>query len=229
MTDEVYDRILTYLQQIQLNVLIPLLSGEPFTDPKYIARLRLAREKLPNSRLLVISNGSLLTEKIIDELQTISDLDLHVSLNAWTADTRYRVMLLDDFDKVLNVLNYAEGKVRVGCTLIAHPSIPIEEAEEFRKHGGAVVNYHNWAGEQYYYKRTRPTRCQRVDTLTFNYKGDAVLCCYDIFGKIKFGNVMTNSLEEILTNPERMKYITMHNEEKGQELPMCSRCSDPWI
>ena len=49
MSDEVYNKILVYAHNLKPTLFVPLLTGEPFTDTKFMSRIRLARETLPES------------------------------------------------------------------------------------------------------------------------------------------------------------------------------------
>lgn len=47
--------------------------------------------------------------------------------------------------------------------------------------------------------------CNLVNQLTFDYVGDAILCCNDYFSSVKFGNINLKSISEIWNNPEYVK------------------------
>jgi len=204
-----------------------MLTGEPLCDPQFIDRLKFAREKI-KARIEVYTNGHLLSKEIIDELKDITDLHISVSLNGVIPETRKAMMGLDDFLQVLQMMKYMEEvKLPYRTTMVAYPEIRLVEMQEFVDKGGMVIQYQSWCGEMYPYKRKRWTCCSRaLTTMTINYKGEAVLCCFDPFGKMVFGDLNKETMEEIWTSAKHRQLQTMHLQGRGAELPMCESCTE---
>ena len=70
MTDELYQKIVLDAAQYPLIRFVPMLNGEPFTDPKIIERIIYAREKLRyTTEIRLFTNASLISKKpIISQL-----------------------------------------------------------------------------------------------------------------------------------------------------------------
>jgi radical SAM protein with 4Fe4S-binding SPASM domain len=69
MSEELFRRILTQLQEINYKGRISYhFYGEPLLNPDLDEFLKLTREYLPESRMLIYSNGTLMTEKRFHEL-----------------------------------------------------------------------------------------------------------------------------------------------------------------
>ena len=229
MTDNLYEKIIKEAFELpRLECFIPMLTGEPLCDPQFIDRLKLAREKLPQVRIEVYTNGHSLTRGIIDKLKTINDLHISVSLNGICAETRKAMMGLDDFFKVTQMLKYMQDiGLPYRSTMVAYPEIKLGEIQEFVERGGMAIQYQSWCGEMFPYKRRRWTCCSRaLTTMTINYKGEAVLCCFDPFSKMIFGDLNNESIGAIWTSSKHRQLQSMHRQGRGNKLPLCESCTE---
>lgn len=229
MTDELYAKILDEASQLpNLKMFHPMLTGEPFLDKKFMSRLLMARDKLSNVEIELYTNGSLLTEEIVSQLSTISNLHLSVSLNGLNPETRKKLMGLDDYWHVIQMFKLMETVgVKYRATLVAYPEVSLEEVRGFIESGGTAICYQSWAGTQYPYQRKRWTSCPRaINQITVLYTGEVCLCCFDPFGEINFGNLNKQTIEEVWNNDYHKEYQSMHKQGRGHELPKCKACTE---
>ncbi len=229
MADELYKKIIEEASRLPaLVTFIPMLTGEPFCDKQIVERIEYARERMPEVSIELYTNGSLLTFEIMQQLKAIPKFGLSISLNGLNPETREKVMGLKDWPHVLRMCKYAE---QIGLsyrpTMVAYTEINPEEVSGFIKSGGTAIQYQSWAGQQYPYRRNRWTSCVRaLRHMTVRYNGDANLCCFDPFGKVSFGNLNNQSIEEIWTSQKRQEYIARHKEGKGNSLKLCDSCTE---
>lgn len=229
MTDELYSKILDEAQKLpNIQEIIPMLTGEPFLDKKFIPRLKKLREMFPNIAIEVYTNGSLLTEENVRQIALIPNIRYSISMNGLSPETRKMVMGLDDyFDVMLGIKAMERAGIKYRVTMVAYPEISREEMKEFIKAGGTVIQYQSWAGTQYPYERRRWTSCPRaLNAMTIRYNGDVVLCCFDPFGEVTFGNLNTETIEEIWQSERHREYQMKHKEGRGNEMPMCEQCTE---
>jgi len=224
INDDLYKSIVDNAANLNLDHFIPMLTGEPFCDPKFIDRLRYAREKL-DCTLDVYTNGSLLTKDVIDELKEIDNLNISVSLNGMCADTRLHMMGLNDFNEVVESIKYMnEVGISHRATMVTYPDIPNDELAAFHQTGNKLVPYQSWCGEQYKHNRMLFSYCTRADTyMTIKYNGDVCLCCFDPFGKVVFGNLNTETIEEIWDSDKHRYY----QDIESRKLDLCRHCTEP--
>lgn len=228
MSQELYEKIIDEASRLpNLTMFHPMLNGEPFLDKKFMDRLRLAREKLPNAEMEIYTNGSLLTDEIIYQLKDMN-LRLSISLNGLKPETRKTVMGLDDYWHVVQAMKLMESVgVKYRTTMVAYPEISQEEIAGFIESGGMAIRYQSWAGAQYPYERRRWTQCARaINQMTVLYTGDVCLCCFDPFGEVNFGNLNVESMEAIWHSSQHQEYQTMHKQGRGNELPKCCSCTE---
>lgn len=229
MNDLVFERIINQCTQLpNLMTVIPMLTGEPFLDPAILERIRFIRDQLPWVHIELFTNGSFLTYIIIEQLAKIPDIKLNISLNGLTTETRKTVMGLDDYHSVCKCIEYLNiRKIKYSVSTVAHPAVPSEEIDNLLKAGGKALKYQSWAGSQYPYERKRWTSCTRaMNSLTFNWQGDAVLCCFDYKNDVGFGNINQNTIEEIWNSEKRKRYRDYHKIGNGNELPLCAYCTE---
>jgi radical SAM protein with 4Fe4S-binding SPASM domain len=229
MTDELYDKILNEAKQLpNLTEFIPMLTGEPFLDKKFIPRLRKLRETLPNVDIEIYTNGSLLTDEVIFQLKEIPNVRYSISLNGLNPGTRDAIMGLKDYWEVIRAFKTMERLgIKYRATMVGYPTISQEEMKGFVESGGTVIQYQSWAGTQYPYERRRWTSCVRaVNGMTVRYNGDVILCCFDPFGEVTFGNLNNETIEEVWKSEKHREYQMMHKQGRGNELPKCAQCTE---
>lgn len=229
MEQSLYEKIINEASKLpNLQIFHPMLTGEPFLDKQIIARLKLAREKLPNVEIEIYTNGSLLSDQIIYQLKDIPHLRLSISLNGLKPETRKKVMGLDDYWSVIQAFKTMERlNIKYRATMVAYPEINREEIEAFIESGGFAIQYQSWAGIQYPYNRRRWTSCPRaINQMTVLYTGQVCLCCFDPFGEINFGDLNKQTIEEIWTSPKHREYQMMHKQGRGNEMPKCQSCTE---
>lgn len=228
MSDSLFKKILVDIKEIPtVDVIVPMLLGEPLCDKKIITRLEIINRILPDKRIVLFTNGSLLDRDKISKLSKIKNLKMVFSLNGATKETRKKLMGLDDFYYVLEMiyLFQATGKP-FEVTLVKHPSLTKQELNEFNilplKHI-TPIEYKNWSGDKF--KGKPQTRCSRaIDYMTIMTDGRVNLCCMDATGKVIFGNVNDASVKNIWESAHRQMYCKAHSEGvylKG----LCSNCT----
>lgn len=229
MAEALYKKIINEASQLpKLQTIIPMLTGEPFCDKQIIDRIKYIRERMPWVGIQLYTNGGLLTLEILEQLKAVPNFNLSISLNGLNPITREKVMGLKDWAHVVKMAHYAEQiKLPYRVTMVAYPEISQDEVRGFIQVGGMAIQYQSWAGQQYPYKRNRWTSCIRaLSHMTVRYNGDANLCCFDPFGKVSFGNLNNQTMEEVWTSQRRSEYRLKHKEGKGADLELCNSCTE---
>ncbi len=227
MSDKLFLKILNHAREIpSIKIIVPMLLGEPFCDD-IINRLKQINKILPDKKIVIFTNGSLLNPKIIKQLDKIKNLEMWFSLNG-TAETRKKLMGLDDYDYVVKMINlYKITGKPFQVSYINHPDIT-EEIKEFKKEIKkydwkiAEVFYKNFSGD--IFEGCRQTYCKRaISQMTIMYDGQVNLCCMEE-GKVIFGDVKTSSIKKIWESPHRQMYCEAHSKGKYL-LGVCENCT----
>lgn len=100
MTEEVFDNIINQLSgQKDFETLFFAFQNEPLLDERIIDWAKRYKEKLPNKRLELVTNGSLLTPDIAKQVYAYFDL-VHVSLNAFSAESHKKITGTEHYPRI---------------------------------------------------------------------------------------------------------------------------------
>lgn len=69
-----------------------IMEGEPFLHPEVETILHQIRRRFPLTPIQVTTNGTLLTDRVLDLLQEVGKVELYISLNSATPEGRERLM-----------------------------------------------------------------------------------------------------------------------------------------
>ncbi len=229
MDEGLYRKIVDDASQYPLKYFIPMLTGEPFCDPAIMERISYARWKLqPETVIRIFTNGSLLSESIMEELARLGRIELSISVNGPTREIRYELMDLDDFYEVVEMAISADRLgILLNTTAVWIPTMTIDEVNAMASlPRPSALTMHNWGGRIYPFRKRRPTNCSRVaEIISIQVDGSVNLCCFDAFGDVNFGNMNDITLREAWENPKHLKYLEMHEQNRGQEMPLCEHCT----
>lgn len=240
MSGRLYSKILSDLSRLTppLKTFIPMLIGEPLLDPHILDRIREARAVLPHSEIELYTNGSLLTEQIINNLAPVQGFRLNISANGAARETRKRLTGLDDFEHLDRMIGQVDrAGIPHSVSMVQHPSITADEEEAFNLKWGAassassnripyVFQHLNFAGLTRASEGINFTRCIHATSyMTVFWNGIVNLCCMDPLGRKTFGDLNHRSVAEIWYSEERQRYCQIHNEGNGARLELCRDCN----
>ena len=226
MSDRLFLKILLEASGIKsLKIIVPMLLGEPFCDPMIIPRMKLINRILPKVQIHLFTNGSLLTKDKITELQEIENLTMHFSLNGINKETRFKLMGLNDYEHVIEMIKlYKKTNKPFETICVQSPDLSKEELKDFLnlKLNSKIIPYKNWSGDKF--KKGRQTFCNRaICQMPVMYDGRVNLCCME-YGKVIFGDLNKQTIKEIWESPHRQMYCEAHSFGKFLLGP-CANCT----
>jgi molybdenum cofactor biosynthesis enzyme MoaA len=214
--------------------------GEPLMDPKLLDRLRYLRQANPGIELSLVTNGSYLTTDIIDEMVRLR-VQLAISLNAMTAQRRFEIMGLRDFDHVVTMCDYAlkVGKGVMGVGICAVPSKDLMEAGESARFterwggqygvgdGASLLHLEtNWGGTMFPCRTPMTECCERaLYFIHVLWDGLVSLCCQDAEGQVILGDLKTQTLREVFAGDVAADIRRAHVDGRRASLPLCATCT----
>jgi organic radical activating enzyme len=240
MSDGLYTRILSDAARLDPppHTFIPMLTGEPFLDPRIVDRIKEARAALARSEIHLYTNGSRLTEEVIRELATVTDFRLNISANGASRETRKRLTGLDDYDYVARMIDLVDAsRIPHTVSLVQHPSITPEEEAAFNHVWGQITassscrtpfvfQHLNFAGLTSRGEGNNFVRCIHATShMTVLYDGRVNLCCMDPLGRKIFGDLNEETVAEVWWSEVRQRYVTLHEEGRGTECEVCRDCN----
>jgi hypothetical protein len=221
MSDELIDKIIEDLKAIPRELpftIAPFKVSDPFLDKRIFSICEKINNELPNAKLRLFTNGSPLTDKIIDKIADIKNvIHLWVSLNEYEKNAYEKTMSLP-FEKTIEKLNALHKRVENGYP---HPVVvsrvcdgTVEDAnfkayleKNYPLFGVFLIGRSDWAGQVVInsQKQVPPTACSRWYELSIMASGKVALCCMDGEGKHVVGDVNKQSVLEIYNSHDYKK------------------------
>lgn len=189
--DELFE--LKWFGQMQFH-----LYNEPLLDERLPDLVKYSRLKLPNSSIVIYTNGDYLTIDLYNKL-----VESGVTGFVITEHTNRKP------DAIEKLLEYRKSITRSQVSVISR------KLERFDSRGGLIELS----------VRAKESKYCLWGTHSFivNYEGEAVLCCEDYFNTVKLGNVAHERLMDIWNKPN---YKELRNELKARifKLAICKKC-----
>jgi MoaA/NifB/PqqE/SkfB family radical SAM enzyme len=168
-----------------------------------------AHVRLPKATLTIFTNGDFLTPTLLDKLYAAGVRDYNITVHSADdpslTDSVHRVMQLKKHAKDQNKdisLGY-----EVGSQMPLGNRGGLVEVERDRRQPSV------------------PPPCLWAhNPVTINYRGDVIICCNDYLGKVVFGNLCCESLEDIWSKSEFVK-IRRQLERGVYTLDICKKCT----
>lgn len=212
--------------------------GEPLLDRFLARRVAYIRSRLPHVMIDLYTNGTFLRKPIVDQLYEAGLTVLYVSLNATNSRKRIQVMKLDDFDVVVNNIEYALTKPNWKVIVKGVMSKDLMEQGDneafasrwngpFQAGGNAFLHLEgNWAGAMWPVRLQATDPCQRAfGQIMVLWDGRVSLCCFDSEGDCILGDLNQQSIKEVYNGPTAFNIRNAHHEGRRQEIPICSGCT----
>ena len=213
--------------------------GEPLLDPELERRIAYVCAADPGVAIKIYTHGAHLTPARWERLRDAGLTDLSISLNAVRADQHERVTgLRGAFDRICANAEYALANAR-GASVRVHAvfneAFPEADAHEFVRrwghweHGGVglVAREGNWAGARPTDRPLDPASCcwRALGGLYILADGRVSPCCFDPLATLCFGDLKTQSLDEVYSSAAYVAFRKAHVENRADAYPICAGCT----
>jgi radical SAM protein with 4Fe4S-binding SPASM domain len=208
--------------------------SESLLDPDLVHRVAYARSRMPGAFLNCYTNGTYLTLRRYEELQAAGLDMVLISLNAADAETRKRVMGLDDWDTVMANISaaiHAEKTCRVMIRAVTNlDSFTYPQTEPLFEMWGdrfLAVREGNWSGDNRSVRQWAPNEaCGRaLGQIYVTFEGKVTPCCFDPFGKKQMGDLNTQSLREVYNSEPYRTFREDHFGDQADKHEICRNCT----
>jgi radical SAM protein with 4Fe4S-binding SPASM domain len=238
MPDALIEKILADLTAIPADHafrLSPYKLSEPLLDPRLLGLLRKVTATLPGAQIMIKTNGTLLTEELLDSLGEVRLRVFSVSVNEFCESSYERVMglpfalLLKKLDMLHERLRHDRFPVPVQMTRVRDWSADddrfstwaLERYPLFEPH---LLDVCNWLGHvETKRDPSMPEVCGTCHSISIAATGVVALCVADGMAEYPIGNAAEQHLLEIY-NSERLRNIRA-NLTRLQETEPCKRCN----
>ena len=185
MEDKIFYRIIDSLKKHGFTGRIsPHFYGEPLTDSRLESFLTYIHANLPMATIKLFTNGEMLTVERYLALK-------HAGVNVFriSQHTQYPSKTISD------TLSYIK-KYHADLYTVEYVDYYNDHSKKINR--GGLVDV----------KAGKMQRCIFIDQLTFDYMGNAVLCCNDYNSSLIFGNINEKDTHQIWFDKD---YLLMRN------------------
>lgn len=242
MPDALIEKVINDLTDIPRDVpfqLAPYKVSEPFLEPRLFDVLATINDRLPNAYISIITNGTPLTERKIDQLREVRNLMyLTVSMNSDNAE-EYEALMKLPFERTLRRLDALHQKKLKGDVAFPVKLTRVSEnavidtrfvkwvRERYPAFQPMITNRNDWIGQvaiQTAHDQVPDAPCHRWFDMSITASGKVAMCCMD--GEVKYpkGDVNTAHVLEIYNQPHlrRMREALASRRQAGGP---CDRCT----
>lgn len=205
MSDDLFQSIIDQLADINYSGKLALFSNnEPFLDPDILIRHRYARKKLPDARMHLFTNGTLLTIERFKELMLYLD-----------------ELIIDNYHQNLKLIK--------PCQVIAdyceeHLELKKKVTIVLRKPQEILTTRGGDAPNRNIKTSYGKDRCiLPYKQMIIRPDGQVSLCCNDPLGRNTLGDLTKDSILEVWNN-QRFKVIRQALYEGRENWPHCRFC-----
>jgi len=201
--------------------------GEPLLDSGLVDKIRYAKSKKSDLKVLILTNGSLLTVDKFKELEDVGVTSIRVSFYANSPETYLKVHGVNDLDTFnrvkenLSSIAKIKNKTQLLLTFNIVEGINQKCVDSWVKYWKEKVDLievwrpHNWVDGRNCRKiqKEKLKTCGRPEQgpLQIQVDGTINMCCFDFDGKLTLGDLKTQSLKEIF-NSDIFKLICQCHE-----------------
>lgn len=218
--------------------IVPIHYGEFFLNPDWLYALQCIEGNLPNTKIAIPTNGSVLTDDKIDELVKIRTVHyISFSVYGYFDETYERLIGLNS--DTIKKIEHAIVRIRqlrpdihiqVGTT--THPPFITEyELGLFIQKWHPYARPHVLIGNSQVntkFAKDYPSEipCSMVFvSLMVLWDGRVSLCCFNPEGEMIVGDVKKEKLLDIWRGKLTREYQELHAEGKRDAIPLCRSCS----
>ncbi len=225
------------------------LMNEPLADKRMPELINYAKEKNPNTKIKLITNGQLLTP-LVSKALIGSELDeIAFSIHGWTQDTYKNVMgiaLNKTFENMENFIKLSDrDKIKIsmvcvktrfftkkdyylGFDFCKKNNIDFELGELLNMAG----NVNGTIAEKIGIRKVARNRIKGcrfgwpLNSMHILHDGEVVACCMDWRREVSLGNINANSLFEIWNGPAYKDFRNkVYSGKPSASNFICKRCS----
>lgn len=235
LLEHILDDAATWPQPLE--EIVPIHYGEFFLNPEWYEILKLIERKLPQTAIVLPTNGSMLDPATVLKLTTIRTLRLlNISVNAYFAETYEQLMGLkaDTILRIKEAVRYLKvlmSPITVWLSMVYDPSYQTEKEkdlfeQEWQPYG--IVKVHPTSFCRDYRKPAItskiPCRSIFID-FVFLWDGRVAPCCWDSNGEIIVGDVTKQKILDVWHGEAMNTLRELHNQGRRDEIELCSLCS----
>lgn len=212
----------------------PFMVNEPLTEKRMPQIINYIKQD-STAKVELNSNGNYPPNADIKAILNQGLDFIRFSIDGFREETFKKSGRGGNFKKIVeNVLRFVEERERQNSTCYIEVRMIDMNVTENEKHEfidfwnknadkGTVTSLYEWPWSG----QTEPfaAPCPKIrEEMYFMTNGNAVLCCWDAFGRGVVGNIKEQTVEEIWLSETNQKYRSWLNNGERDKILLCSRC-----
>lgn len=218
--------------------------GEPLLDRKLAEKIGLIKKKFPKSTTQIISTLGVTHSATYFKSLVDAGLDIIIiSFYGYNKESYQNIHGFNGFERAkhnLETLNSLKGNsltlyVKIAEKTVFSPLPMLDEREGFIRwlesihvKIGEIPFVHNY-GDGRNYNPPTDRLCpvisgNRKNILNITWDLNVIPCCYDYNATIPFGNLKTQTLEEIFQSREYFNFFLAQKSNDLSHYPICQNC-----
>lgn len=241
MEEDIFKKIANECSKYHWTLLRLVGFGEPMLHPRFIEMVNYA--KGIGCNVGIITNGSLLDEKIARFLLE-SEIDaVDISVDAFSKETYEKIRrglnfekLVDNVKMFVTMRDKMQKDTFIFCSIVEQKEVMLELSEALEFWGNiadkAVSRKFLTFGlledeeKRVPYYETRVPCFLLYDRINVDVNGQIRLCGYDSFGKTDFGNIKDTKIREAWHSKELNRIRKCHQDGRFEDTGICKDCQD---
>jgi hypothetical protein len=224
--------------QESLTEIIPVNYGELMLRNDWYWILDQIQQKLPNTQIVLPTNGYMMTEENVNKLCTISTLKLiNFSINAFFEET-YKAFTgfnpdnLCKIESAIKRIKVIRPDITIWASMVFDPMYQTDkERDMFKDYWKDKVNAVQIMGASSALRPDKTAQIKNVipcrsifSDMVIGYDGKLSSCCFDPSFTLDLG-YYTNDAKKDWLNEGMTKLREIHNSHRRLEIPICRRCT----
>lgn len=253
MPDQLFEKIIDEITaEPQESLILFFLQNEPLLDPTLARKIKRAKTQGDDVYAGFITNGTLLSEKTVEDLEDAGLDYLLVSIDGATKTTYEKIRPRFQYETVTTNLEHvlqSDLRLILRFTLQRENQAELNAFKSYWHNRGVSVQINivgNRGGNLSSYddvfvppaffrlKKTigrtlfKLVKCCPQVLSTFNIlsNGDVILCCNDFDRSLILGNVNKSSIKDIWNSEKYQEIRRLFHQGRINEIPVCRSCSE---
>ena len=217
--------------------IVPVNYGEFFMRKEGLRILQLIERKLPNTMIVIPTNGALLDGTAVNELCEIQNITLiNFSINAFFDETYeqfvgLKAKTMEKISQSIKHISMLRPEILLVASMVFDPEYQTDlEKEKFTEYweGKATVFITVAASAGRNRKPLKPVKipCRSIFAdLVIGFDGKLSSCCFDAdFSGFDLGSY-SGDLKADWNSKQFQRFRYMHNAHRRNEIGLCSACT----
>ena len=220
-----------------LNEIVPVNYGELFTRPDWETIITKIAIKLPFTKIVIPTNGSLLNEKAVRFLCSVPTLYvINFSVNAYFAETYeyftgLKAEVIERIKTFVMLISQLRKDVTIWVSMVYdpeyQPQLDKDFFMEYWSHSPAVPQLLAAASAGRKVRTIAPLKipCRSIfSDFVIGFDGKLSSCCFDASFNLDLGYYSGDAKKDWL-NPKLQRLRELHNAQQREEYELCRTCS----